>query len=128
MATADQIRTTVDRYTELWSAGDRAGWLDLFAPGATIEDPVGSEVRQGQEGLLGFWDLVQGLADELSLRRTGPICVAGHEAGFPMQAFTVVGDARLVVDIVDTMTFDDDARITSMRAYWDAAEMRNAED
>ena len=30
----------------------------------------------------------------------------------------------MVVDIIDVMTFDDEGRITSLRAFWDMAEMR----
>jgi hypothetical protein len=33
-----------------------------------------------------------------------------------------------VVDIIDVMTFNDAGLITTMRAYWDAAEMRPADD
>lgn len=128
MANAEQMRAAVDRYTALWTAGDQEAWLDLFAPGATIEDPVGSEVRVGREGLVEFWGLVRSMADDLSLVRTGPTRVAGHEAAFPMEAHTHVGGTHVVVDIIDTMTFDDEARITSMRAYWDATEMRLVED
>lgn len=124
MATPEQIRTTVDRYIEHWSQGDRAAWLELFAPHATVEDPIGSDVRTGPAELTELWDLVHGLADRLQLVRTGPTRVAGHEAAFPMQALTVTGGTELVVDIIDVMTFDDAARITSMRAYWDASEMR----
>jgi steroid delta-isomerase len=124
VATPEQIRTTVDRYIERWSSGERQAWLELFAPDATVEDPIGSDVRQGAGELTELWDLVHGLADRLQLVRTGPTRVAGHEAAFPMQAITASGGTELEVDIIDVMTFDDDARITSMRAYWDAAEMR----
>ena len=30
----------------------------------------------------------------------------------------------MAVDIIDVMAFDDDGQITSLRAYWDMAEMR----
>ena len=34
------------------------------------------------------------------------------------------GGCLLVVDIIDVMTFDDAGKITTMRAFWDPAEMR----
>ena len=52
--------------------------------------------------------------------------VAGDEAAFPMQARPRMGGEEFVVDIIDVMRFDDEARITSMRAFWDPAEMRPA--
>ena len=41
MAKPDDIRTTITRYAEHMTAGDKERWLGLFAPDATIEDPVG---------------------------------------------------------------------------------------
>ena len=123
MATTDEIRATIESYVARFSAGDKEGWLDLFAPGATVEDPVGSDVRTGRDELGDFWDLVHGMADELSLRIIGPLKVVGHEAAFGQQAVTVLAGTRFGVDIIDVMTFDDAARITTMRAFWDAAEM-----
>ena len=35
---------------------------------------------------------------------------------------------RCCVDIIDVMTFDDAGKITTMRAFWDPAEMRPADD
>ncbi len=126
MASSEEIRATVERYAEIWSRGAVDELVELFSPDATIEDPVGSELRRGHDGLREFWELVHGMSDGLEMVITGPIRVAGHEAAFPMQALSNVGDDRLVLDIIDTMTFDEAGRITTMRAYWDAADMRPA--
>ena len=45
-----------------------------------------------------------------------------------MQARPVIGGATYAVDIIDVMTFDDAGKITTMRAFWDPAEMRPADD
>ncbi len=123
MPTPDQIRATIDRYTECMSANDKQGWLDLFAPDATVEDPVGTDVRRGVDQISEFWDIVHQLSESILLVRTGPVRVAGAEAAFPMQAVNDLGGTKMAVDIIDVMTFDDDGRITTMRAFWDAAEM-----
>jgi len=39
----------------------------------------------------------------------------------------VLGDQTYAIDIIDLMTFDDDAKITSMRAFFDASTMRPLE-
>ena len=54
--------------------------------------------------------------------------VAAGECAFPTQARPVLGGATFCVDIIDVMTFDDTGAITTMRAFWDPAEMRPAED
>jgi steroid delta-isomerase len=122
----EAIRSTIAAYVEHMSDGDRDRWLGLFSPDAVIEDPVGTPRREGPEAIGEFFDFAQSLADRLTLEQTGPVRVVGSEAAWPMQAFSEIGDARFVVDIIDVMTFDDDARITSMRAFWDPSEMRPA--
>lgn len=127
MATPEQIRATIETYTERFSASDKEGWLALFAPDATVEDPVGTDVRHGVGEIGEFWDFVRSMTPEITLTRTGPTRVAGHEAAFPMQMVSMMGDAAMALDIIDVMTFDDEARITSMRAFWDFADLRPAD-
>jgi steroid delta-isomerase len=122
----DAIRTTIDAYVAHMSHGDREQWLGLFADGATVEDPVGTPRHEGREAIGGFFDLVQGLADRVTLEVTGPVLVVGDEAAWPMQAFSAIGDDTYVVDIIDVMTFDVAGQIVSLRAFWDPAAMRPA--
>lgn len=126
MATNEEIRSTVQLYAKTWTSGQVDELVQLFNPEATIEDPVGSELRRGHAGLREFWEMVHGMAEDLEMVISGPIRVVGNEAAFPMQIFNKVGDDRFILDVIDTMTFDEENRITSMRAYWDAAEMRPA--
>ena len=127
-ADADTIRATIDRYTASFAARDRAGLLACFTEEAWIEDPVGTPRREGHAGIGAFFDETSGMADSIELRRTGPVRVVAGEAAFPMQARPVIGGATFCVDIIDVMTFDDDGKITTMRAFWDPAEMRPADD
>ena len=122
------IRATVDRYTGGFGAGDRDAFLANFADDAWIEDPVGKPRLEGKAAIGAFFDQTQAMVDSVELRRTGPVRVAGGEAAFPMQARPVIGGTTYVVDIIDVMTFDDAGTITTMRAFWDPAEMRPADD
>ncbi len=123
MATTDDIKQTIADYVARFSANDRAGWLALFTEDATVEDPVGAEVKRGQAELGEFWDFVHSLSDSLELRLVGPVAVVGHEGAFAQRIVTSMGGAKLAVDAIDVMTFAEDARITSMRAFWDMREM-----
>ena len=122
MADAEQIRATIDAYTAAYG-DDREGWVALFADDARVEDPVGSEPRVGRAAIAAFWDETHALSDAVRLERTGPVRVAAGEAAFPMQAVLTMGDATMALPIIDVMTFDDDGRITSMRAFWDMADL-----
>jgi len=122
-ATAEQINATIDAYVATFSAGDRSGYLALWAPDATVEDPVGSDVAVGADGIAAFWDGVRAMASEIELQRTGDARIVAGEAAWPMRAVTVIGDMKLSVEIIDVMSFDDEGQITSLRAFWDPANM-----
>jgi steroid delta-isomerase len=81
----------------------------------------------GHDGIGQFFDESSGLADSIELRLTGPVRVAAGEGAFPMQARPNLGGTTYCVDIIDVMTFDDAGKITTMRAFWDPAEMRPAD-
>lgn len=127
-ADAATIRSTVEAYCAAFTKGDRDAYVGLFAEDAWIEDPVGTPRHEGRAAIGGFFDQSSGLAESIELRQTGPVRVAAGECAFPMQARPEIGGARFVVDIIDVMTFDDEGRITTMRAFWDPAEMRPADD
>jgi steroid delta-isomerase len=123
MADAETIRSTITRYMAAMSATDRDTWLGCFASGATLEDPVGSDVLTGVDAIGGFFDNVHAMADGITMEPTGPVRVADGQAAFPFRIVTGSGDAALAMPVIDIMTFDDDGRITSMRAFWDMADM-----
>ena len=127
MAEPDVIRTAVEQYLARF-ADDREGWLALWAPDATMEDPVGSPVRHGIDAIAEFYDQSQASADRVELRPDGPVIVLGHEASFRFFARPTLGGTPFSLPAIDVMTFDDDARITSQRAFVDFAMLAPAED
>ena len=127
-ADAATIRAAVEGYGSAFTAGDQAAYVDLFADGAWIEDPVGTPRHEDKEAIAGFFAQSRSLAESIELRQTGPVRVAAGECAFPMQARPVIGGDTYAVDIIDVMTFDDAGKITTMRAFWDPAEMHPADD
>lgn len=126
-ADAVTIRATVQAYCEAFTAGDRDAYVGLFADDAWIEDPVGTPRHNGPEAIGAFFEMSSSMAESIELRQTGPVRVAAGECAFPMQARPTIGGSVLCVDIIDVMTFSDDGKITTMRAFWDPAEMRPAD-
>ncbi len=106
------IAQAVGSYVELAAHGSADELAALYADDATVEDPVGGEVHRGMEAIRGFCHAVKdGRSFEVGLLSLN---VAGGEAAFHFQVTT---DGRRM-DVIEVMTFDDDAKITSMRAYW----------
>ena len=126
MADAAAIEATVEQYWAAWSANDKDALLALFTDDATVEDPVGTPLREGKAAIGEFFDQSQSGVDRLGMVGC-TVQVCGHEAAFHMQIRPVLGGAEMLLDAIDVMTFDDDARITSMRAFFDMAKLRPAE-
>lgn len=124
MPSADQIRSVVDRYPELASKGDVDALVALYAEDATIEDPIGSELRRGHEGVRAFYEATAG---SFTIKRVGKIHVAAGESATPLVCLIgAEGPDQKALDIVSVMKFDDDGRIASMRAFWSYDELRPA--
>ena len=51
--------------------------------------------------------------------------VAGNEVGVPLASHhQQAGDSGNRIELISVMTFDDDAKITSMRAFWSPADVK----
>ncbi|MGW3485529.1 nuclear transport factor 2 family protein [Rhodococcus indonesiensis] len=115
------IRATVESYIRSVAKGTTDEVLALYAPGATVEDPVGTDVRTTEASLREFYAMIE------PLTQTGELLtlkIAGGNAAFLFRLTTHLGEQDLVMEVVDVMTFDDDARITSMKAYWSQEDMQ----
>jgi steroid delta-isomerase len=121
MPSPEAIRSAIETYVKLMCESDIDGILDLYADDATAEDPVGGTIQRGREALTKFY---ADAAPRLQVEITGPIRVSGRECAVPLLAELTMNDNKLYIDVIDAMTFDDDGKITSMRAFWNPAEMR----
>ena len=120
MATNDQIRATVDAYVDAYARNDRDAFLALWAPEGVLEDPVGTPPHVGSAALGAFWDTARELADRILLKPRETL-IAGGEVAVVIEINAHIGDAGLAMQAVDVMQFDDEGRLTSVRAYWDMA-------
>lgn len=116
----DQIVEVIRRYVSLLATGSTDDLLELFAEDATVEDPVGSDVRAGRNEIREFFSTLQQLErqTELVLLR-----VAGNEAAFSFTITFKAGDTPMRLQPIDTMTFDRDGKITSVRSYFAPADL-----
>lgn len=116
----DQIVEVIRRYVSLLATGSTDDLLELFAEDATVEDPVGSDVRAGRNEIREFFSTLQQLErqTELVLLR-----VAGNEAAFSFTITFKADDTPMRLQPIDTMTFDRDGKITSVRSYFAPADL-----
>jgi steroid delta-isomerase len=127
-ASSDSIKTTIDTYVSTYSATDRDGWLECFAEDAWMESPVGTPRREGLDALGEFWDEAHAIPDHIELRLGDLRVVVGNEAAFTLEARPNLGGETYIIDIIDTMTFDDTAKIVANRAFYVPEALRLADD
>ncbi len=123
MADAERIRSIYERYPELVSAGDVDAIVDLYAEDATIEDPIGSDLHRGRDAIRKFYAASAG---HVTMKQTGPVRVAGHEAATPFVILMGPEGERRALDVISTMSFDDEGKVRAMRAFWSFDAMRPA--
>lgn len=114
-----QMIAAIETYCRAESEGDWDAFIALFADGDDVlhEDPVGYAKRHGREGLEEIWGMAQ--AGKVKLQLTGDVIVCGNEAMAMMRAETgPEGERRVTEPIVDHFTFDEDGKITSVRAFY----------
>ena len=122
MPSSKEIRETMERYVALMSAGDADGIAALYRDDATLEDPIGAPLVRGKAAIL---DWYRKSAGKVRLVITGPVRACGREAATPLQASAPAGAGKTsLIDIIDVMSFDEEGRIASMRAFWSADAIR----
>lgn len=119
---AEKIAATVQRYIDGLNTGTAEDIADLYADGATVEDPIGAPVRSTRAELVEFYGIITGLESrEATLKWTK---IAGDTAVFEFTLVTGVAGAHFEITPVDIMVFDEAGKIASMRAVWTQEDLR----
>ena len=115
MPTPEDNAKTVNRYLELAAQGRTDDIVDLYADDGTVEDPVGGEVHIGREAIRGFYSALANVNAEPELFTLRAL---GNEAAWFWALSVDVGGNRMRIEIISTMTFNEDGKVASMKAYW----------
>jgi steroid delta-isomerase len=120
MPTPEAITETVNRYLALVAKGATDEIVGLYTADATVEDPIGSDLRRGHDAIREFYAGFQDLKKETELAE---IRVGGSEAAFLWHLTLDAGDSRTRITPISVMAFDEDAKIASMRAFWSPSDV-----
>lgn len=121
MPSPEAITETVNRYLAFVATGTADDIVPLYAVDATIEDPIGADIRRGHDAIRGFY---AGFQDAKKDTELAELRVSGSEAAFLWHLTLDAGDNRTRISPISTMSFDADAKITSMRAFWSPADVK----
>ncbi|MFE9323907.1 nuclear transport factor 2 family protein [Nocardia sp. NPDC052278] len=121
---AAKIRDVIEQYVKLVGSGPTEAIVDLYAPDAVVEDPIGTEPKRGHDAISEFYEVLGNLDRETELHADS-VRIAGNHAAFMFTLVTKFGDQRFTLSPIDAMDFDDEGKIVAMRAYWGQDDMRN---
>lgn len=121
--TAADLLAAVERSPAAAGAHDRSGWVGLFAPEGSVEDPVGSRPHRGHVEIGRFYDTFIGPRDIVFHRDldvlAGSTVVRALDLEVTMaSALTMTIPAYLRYDLVGS-----DLAIGRLRAHWELPAM-----
>ena len=121
MTSVAQMEAGVRAYVDSYNRGDLDGIVAVFADDATVEDPVGTPVKQGQEALREFFRV--GVEAGAKLFLDGPIRCADRFATFPFHVELTWDGAATRIDVIDLFEFDAVGKVIAMKAFFGPANM-----
>ncbi len=119
---SSKIDAAVGAYIDLLTNGTAEQIADLYAPDATVEDPIGADVRNTREQLVEFYSIITGMDEHVATLNWKKI--AGDTAVFEFTLVTGTTDMRFEITPIDIMVFDADGKISSMRAVWTPSDLK----
>lgn len=116
MPTPETMTATVHAYIDAFDRGDADAVRDLFAAGATVEDPVGTPPHVGHDAIHAFYTASMRTGAKLHL--DGPVRIAGDTAAFAFSVKLEMNGAPAQIDVIDLFDFDAAGKVRAMRAYF----------
>jgi steroid delta-isomerase len=115
------MEAAVHEYVAAFDAGAPDRVAALFAPDATVEDPIGTPPHVGHDAILGFY--TASMQTGAKLRLEGPVRIAGDYAAFAFSVLLHLDGKDMRVDVIDTFRFNDASQVIEMKAYFGPSNM-----
>ena len=125
MSTNDLQRLTSLYYRSI-RISDVDGFVDLFATDGVSHDPVGAPPHVGHDGVRAFLTGVLGLCHQLDIAPVETVFYH-NSAAVTWSAFAIgKNGSGTEFGGIDVFTFNQDLRIASLHAFWDAVPLMKA--
>jgi steroid Delta-isomerase len=112
----------VRAYVDGFASGDASAISALFANDATVEDPVGTELKVGHAAIHEFYRGAMATGATLELQ-SEPRC-AGDFVAFSFAVKLDWEGQKSTIEIIDTFKLNSVGKITEMKAYWGPENMK----
>jgi len=111
-------------------AGDRDGWLALFAAEAVVEDPVGPSMfdpegkgHRGIEAITAFYDNVISTSEKIEFSIRDSYECGSEVANVGQIRITLPGGQVGTVPIVNVYKVNEAGKLLSLRSFWEADKL-----
>jgi steroid delta-isomerase-like uncharacterized protein len=116
---SQQLVDVVRRYAEALGSAEKDTFVSLFTEDVHFEDPVGTKVHVGHEGVAAFHDGLRRAWSSLSMA-THIIEPRGDRVAVSWSALGRSASGKdITFDGIDVMLVRDDGRIARLEGYWD---------
>lgn len=120
-----QMKQALQAYIDLYNKDDLDGVVGLYADDATVEDPVGSPLKTGKQAIRDFYQYAMTTGARLSL--AAPIRAShGNSAAMAFDVKLTMPEGKLLIRVIDVMTFNAAGKFASMKAYWGPSDMEKS--
>jgi steroid delta-isomerase len=114
----------------LTEAGDREGWLALFADDAVVEDPVGPSMfdpdakgHRGKEAITAFYDNVITTSEKIEFTIRDSYECGSEVANVGQIRITLPGNQVGIVPIVNIYKVNDAGKLVALRSFWEVDKL-----
>ncbi|GAA3708370.1 nuclear transport factor 2 family protein [Gordonia sp. DT218] len=119
---SEKINAAVDAYVELLNSGTAEQIADLYAADASVEDPIGADLRTTRDQLVEFYSVITGMDERTATLKWKKI--AGDTAVFEFTLVTGTSGMKFEITPIDIMVFDAQGKVSSMRAVWEQSDLK----
>ena len=121
MVSPEQMSAAVQAYVAAFDKGDPDAAAAIFAEDAVVEDPIGSPPHVGQAAIRAFYATSMKTGAKLIL--SGSPRLAPPHLAFAMQVRLNWQGRDMAIDVIDTMEFNADGKVSRMQAYFGPSNM-----
>ncbi len=120
--TPDELRARIIAYVDALNTRDPVVIAALFAEDAVQADPASEPPNVGHAAITAFFEGSVGASDGWTFAaKAVHTCAAQVAIDFQIDVET--GGSTMTIEGIEVFTFGDDGLITSVYAYWDAADL-----
>jgi steroid delta-isomerase len=125
MLTPDELRSRIATYVGAINAREPLAIAALFAPDAVQADPASNPPNTGRDAIAAFFEAGIGASESWSFTAKAVHTCAANVA-IDFEIAVDVGGSTMTIDGIEVFTTDDEGLFTSVRAYWDDADLNFA--